>query len=165
MQKLPSLLGWQKKIIIWQLPYFPGTPAFLWLLDSESGFFLFVVFWPHQERAGNLLSAPGPELGAEVGGKEELAEEQSLAYAVGREKDFPSEAAAGFWGKHWGFLKEGQGSEAMHSWTSVSCPVEEEKWSSAKEEADFVSALFGTHLGHFQSVSVPEACRGREGGR
>lgn len=106
--------------------------------------------------------APGPELGAEVGGKEELAEEQSLAYAVGREKDFPSEAAAGFWGKHWGFLKEGQGSEGMHSWTSVSCSVEEEKWSLAKEEADFVSALFGTHLGHFQLVSVTEACRGRE---
>lgn len=163
MQKLPSPLGWQK-IIIWQLPYFPGTPAFLWLLDPESGFFLFVVFWPHQERARNLLSAPGPELEAEVGGKEELAEEQSLAYAVGREKDFPSKAAAGFWGKHWGFLMEGQGSEGMHSWTSVSCSVEEEKWSPSKEEADFVSVWFGTRLGHFQLFSVPEACRGREGG-
>lgn len=100
MQKLPSLLGWQKKTIIWQLPYSPGTPAFLWLLDSESGFLLFVVFWPHQERAGNPQPAPGPELGAEVGGKEKLAGEQSLAYAVGREKGFPSEVAAGFWEKH-----------------------------------------------------------------
>lgn len=164
MQKLRSLLGWQKMIIISQLPYFPGTPAFLWLLDFESGFFLFVVFWPHQERAGNLLSAPGPELGPEAGVKEELAEEQSLAYAVCREKDFPSEAAAGFWGKHWGFLKERQSFEGMQSWTSVSGFLEEEKWSSAKEEANFVSVLFGTHLGHFQLVSVPEACRGREDG-
>lgn len=163
MQKLPSLSGWQR-IIIWQLPYFPGTPAFLWLLDSESGFFLFDVFWPHQERAGSLLLAPGPELGAEVGGKVELAEGQSLAYAAGREKDFPSEAATGFWGKHWGFLKEEQGSEGMHNWTSVSCSVEEEKWNLVKEEADFVSVLFGNRLGHFQLVSVPEAYKEREEG-
>lgn len=111
MLKLPSLLGWQKKTIIWQLPYSPGTLAFLWLLDSESGFLLFVVFWPHQERPGNPLSAPGPELHA--GGKEQLAGEQSLAYAFGREKGFPSKVAAGFWEKHWGFLKEGQGSEGL----------------------------------------------------
>lgn len=44
----------------------------------------------------------------------------------------------------------------------MSCSVEEEKWSLAKEEADFVSVLFATHLGHFQLVSVPEAYRGRE---
>lgn len=164
MQKLPSLLGWQK-IIIWQLPCFPGTPAFLWLLDSESGFFLSVVFWPRQERAGNLLSAPGPELGAAVGGKEELAEEQqSLAYAAGREKGFPSAGAAGFWGKRWGSWKEGRGSEGMHSWTSASCSVREGTWSSAKEGAGFVSALLGTRWGCSQRVSVPEACRGREEG-
>lgn len=105
-----------------------------------------------------------PELRAEVGGKEELAEEQSLVYAVGREKDFPSEAAAGFWGKYWGSWKEGQGSEGMHHWTSASCSVEEEKWNLVMKEADFVPVLFGLHMGHFQLVSVSEACRGRKEG-
>lgn len=163
MQKLPSLLGWQK-IIIWQLPYFPGTPAFLWLLDSESGFFLFAVFWPCRERAGSLLLVPGPEPGAEVGGKVELAGEQSLAYAACREKGFPSEATTGFLGKQWGFWKEGQGSEGMSSWTSACCSVEEETWNLVKEEAGFVSALLGSRLGHFQLLSVPGAYRERKEG-
>lgn len=43
--------------------------------------------------------------------------------------------------------------------------MEEEKWSSVKEEADLAPVLFGTRLGCFQMVSGPEVCRGREEGR